>query len=103
VNLSPTENQGLVTLIVLTVRPENQQTLVDTIRSAGDPADVPGLRASTLLRSLDGTQVINQMHWASKEAFDARADLPMVEKTRAEVLQLVENATTNLYEVVAVS
>jgi hypothetical protein len=56
------------------------------------------------LRSLDGTQLVNQMHWASKEAFEAaRAHLPMVKDTRAEVLGLIENAATNLYEVVDLS
>ncbi|MCU1641269.1 MAG: antibiotic biosynthesis monooxygenase [Nocardia sp.] len=99
-NLIPTENPGLFVLIVLTVRPENQQTLIDTIRSAGDQATVPGLRSINLLRSLDGTQVINHMHWAGKEEFEqARAHLPLIENTRAAVQQLVEHATTNIYEV----
>lgn len=103
-NLIPTENQGVFVLIALTVRPENQQALVDTIRSAGDPAEVPGLRSVHLLRSLDGTQVINHMHWASKEAFEeARATLPVIRNTRAEVQRLIENADTNIYEVVSLS
>lgn len=103
-NLIPTENQGIFVLIVLTVRPENQQALIDTIRSAGDPAQIPGLRSINLLRSLDRTQVINHMHWVSKEAFEeARAHLPVIENTRAEVQRLVENAATNIYEVVRLS
>ena len=103
-NLIPTEGQGLFALIVLTVRPENQQALIDTIRSAGDPAKVPGLHSICLLRSLDGTQVINHMHWASKQAFEAaRAHLPVIRNTRAEVQRLIENAATNLYEVVSLS
>jgi heme-degrading monooxygenase HmoA len=104
VNLIPTENQALFVLIVLTVRPENQQALIDTIRSAGDPAKVPGLHSINLLRSLDGTQVINHMHWASKEAYEeARTHLPMIKNTRAGVQRLIENAATNIYEVVSLS
>jgi heme-degrading monooxygenase HmoA len=104
VNLIPAEGQGLFVLIVLTVRPENQQALIDTIRSAGDPAKVPGLLSLNLLRNLDGTQVINHMHWASKGAFEeARAHLPMVKNTRAGVQRLIENAATNIYEVVSLS
>lgn len=103
-NLMPTENQGVFVLIALTVRPENQQAVIDTIRSAGDPAQVPGLRSINLLRSLDGTQVINHMRWASKEAFEeARAHLPVIENTRAEVQRLIENAATSIYEVVSLS
>ena len=59
-NLIPAEGQGLFVLIVLTVRPENQQALIDTIRSAGDPAKVPGLRSINLLRSLDGKNLLER-------------------------------------------
>jgi heme-degrading monooxygenase HmoA len=104
VNLIPAEGQGLIVLIVLTVRPENQQALIDTIRSAGDPAKVPGLRSINLLRSLDGTQVINHMHWASKEAYEeARGHLPVIKNTRAGVQRLIEDAATNIYEVISLS
>jgi heme-degrading monooxygenase HmoA len=102
VNLIPAEDQGVFVLIVLTVRPGSQQALIDTIRSAGDPATVPGLRSVRLLRSLDGTQVINHMHWASRAAYeDASANLPVIRNTRAEVQRLTENAVTNVYEVVS--
>lgn len=99
-NLIPTEDQDLFVLIVLTVRPENQQALIDTIRSAGDPARVPGLRSINLLRSLDGRQVINQMHWASQEAYEEARRLPVIKNTRAEVQGLAEKAVTNIYEAV---
>ena len=103
-NLIPSEDQGLFVLIVLTVRPGNQQALIDTIGAAGDPAKVPGLRSINLLRSLDGTQVINHMHWASKDAYEqARDRLPVIRNTRAEVQRLIESAATNIYEVVSLS
>jgi heme-degrading monooxygenase HmoA len=102
VNLIPAEDQGVFVLIVLTVRPGSQQALIDTIRAAGDPAQVPGLRSISLLRSLDGTQVINHMHWASQEAYAAAsARLPVIRDTRAEVQRLIENAATNIYEAVS--
>jgi heme-degrading monooxygenase HmoA len=104
VNLIPAEDQGLYVLIVLTVRPENQQAVIDTIRSAGDPATVPGLRSIRLLRSLDGTQVINHMHWASQQAYEeASARHPVIRDTRAGVRRLIEDAATRLYEVISLS
>jgi hypothetical protein len=104
VNFIPTESQGVFVLIALTVRPENQQALIDTIRSAGDPAQIPELRSVNLLRSLDGTQVINNMHWVSEQAYeDARTHLPVIKNTRAEVQRLIEDSTTNLYEAVSLS
>src|SRR5262245_53578063 len=71
VNTIPTSDGGLLAINIFTVRPEDQQALVDCIRDAGDPADVPGLRSMHLLRSADGTRVINQMHWESEAAFAA--------------------------------
>lgn len=101
-NLIPTPNQGVFVLIVLTVQPENQQTVIDTIRSAGDPALIPGLLSLDLLRSLDGTQVINHMHWADRSAFEqARVDIPAIQNVRSDVLGLIESASSNIYEVVA--
>ena len=103
-DLIPGADQGVFVLIVLTVRPENQQALIDTIRSAGDPAAVPGLRSISLLRSLDGTQVINHMHWASQQAYqEASASLPVIRNTRAGVQRLAESAATNIYAAVSLS
>lgn len=98
------EPTDIVVLIELTVRPEHQQTVIDTVRAAGDPGQVRGLRAINLLRGLDGTRVINHMRWTSRQAYeDARAHLPVVKHTRAEVQRLVESATTTVYEVVSLS
>lgn len=93
--------QDVLVQIVLTVRAEDQQAVVDTIRAAGDPTDIPGLRSVRVLRGVDGTQVVNQMHWESRAAFEqARARLPLVERTRTRVERLVEHAVTNVYEIV---
>jgi hypothetical protein len=106
---NPTEEQGrfeqpeesaqvVVVQIALTVRPGNQQAVIDAIRSAGDPGQVPGLLSVNLLRSLDGTRVINQMRWSRREAYEqARAQLPLVRDTRAAVQRLVEGSTTTIY------
>jgi heme-degrading monooxygenase HmoA len=101
-NIIPNPDEaGLLAVNVFTVRPENQQALIDCIRSAGDPADVPGLRSMHLLRSHDGTRVINHMHWASEEAFAAAtAGDPVIAATRERVGELVEGARPDRYEVI---
>lgn len=87
------EQHGVIVINVFTVRPDNQQRLIDTIRACG-PADLPGLRSIRLLRSLDGTKVINHMHWDSQAAFrQATTDNP-------QVAELIEVAEPGLYEVV---
>jgi heme-degrading monooxygenase HmoA len=104
-NIIPSPDEpGLLAVNVFTVRPENQQALIETICSAGDPADVPGLRAMHLLRSLDGTQVINHMQWESEEAFAAAtATDAFIAATRERVHTLIERAGPNRYEVIDLS
>jgi heme-degrading monooxygenase HmoA len=59
---------------------------------------------SHLLRSLDGTQVINHMHWTSEEAFKrATSGNAMIAAIREQVGRLIEGAGPNLYEVVELS
>jgi heme-degrading monooxygenase HmoA len=101
-NIIPSSDEpGLLAVNVFTVRPENQEALIDAIRAAGDPADVPGLRAMHLLRSLDGTQVINHMQWESEAAFAAAtAGSAFIAATRERVHTLIERAGPNRYEVV---
>jgi heme-degrading monooxygenase HmoA len=88
---------------VFRVRPENQQPFIDRIRDAGDPAGIPGLVSMHLLRSADGTQVINHMHWAGKDAFDrAGAKGSVIEATRLAIRRFIEGAGPARYEVVHV-
>jgi heme-degrading monooxygenase HmoA len=88
---------------VFQVRPENQQRLIDCIRDAGDAAGIPGLLSMHLLRSKDGTQVTNHMHWASKEAFkQAAAENPVIDATRTAIRQFIEGAGPRPHEVIEV-
>lgn len=95
------DQQGLFVINIFTVRPENQRPLIECIRQAGDPGDVPGLLSMHLLRSLDGTQVINHMYWESEAAFSReRAANPLILATRDRVNELVQSARPNVYEIV---
>ncbi|KAA9150889.1 hypothetical protein FPZ12_040215 [Amycolatopsis acidicola] len=99
-NILPT-GDGILAINVFTVRPENQQALVDCIVGAGDPAVIPGLKSMHLLRSVDGTQVINQMHWADEESFSrATKENGLIAATRDKVGALIEGARPGRYEVV---
>jgi heme-degrading monooxygenase HmoA len=102
-NLLTTAGQGLVAVNVFTVPPDNQQEVIDCIRDAGDAATIPGLLSMHLLRSLDGTQVINHMHWESREAFEAATrDNPVIAATRDRVRRLRHGTKPNRYEVIDV-
>ena len=93
--------RGVLAINIFTVRPENQQALLDCIREAGDPNSIPGLESMYLLRSLDGTQVINHMQWVSEDAFNqATSGNPVIADTMKQVMRLVEQAGPNRYEIV---
>lgn len=104
-NILPTDptdtGEDIFAVNVFTVRPENQQPLIDRIRAAGRPADIPGLLSMHLLRSLDGTKVINHMHWSSQEAFtNATRGNPIIAETMRAVTALIEDARPDRYEVI---
>lgn len=88
---------------VFQVRPENQLRLIDCIRGAGDPAGIPGLLSMHLLRSKDGTQVTNHMHWASREAFKrASAENPVIDATKTAIRQFIEGDGPRPHEVIEI-
>jgi heme-degrading monooxygenase HmoA len=101
-NIIPLDGHGVLVFNVFTVRPENQQELVDCIRNAGNPVEIPGLRSQRVLRSLDGTQVVNHMHWDSEEDFRERtASVPLLAATRNRVHELIEGAGPQRFEIVS--
>ncbi|MCX4093976.1 antibiotic biosynthesis monooxygenase family protein [Nocardia sp. alder85J] len=102
-NIVSSGQDGILAFNVFTVRAERQQALVDLIVSAGDPSDIPGLRSMQILRSLDGTQVINCMHWESVAALKTatRTD-PRILGAMRRVGELIESAQPNHYEIAAV-
>jgi YD repeat-containing protein len=103
-NLIPTDGGGLVAINVFTVKPENQQAVIDAITAGGDPAGIPGLRSMHLLRSTDGTKVINHMTWDSEDALRAatRTD-ERITSTMRKVSALVEGAAPGHYEVIPIT
>jgi heme-degrading monooxygenase HmoA len=93
------EKRGLLVLVTISVRPENQQELVDTLSNTGDVSHIEGLLSRHILRSQDGTRVINHMQWASKEAYEEAAKhLPAFTNQRTEVHRLMESITSAIYE-----
>ncbi|HEV7475981.1 MAG TPA: antibiotic biosynthesis monooxygenase family protein [Pyrinomonadaceae bacterium] len=64
----------VVTLInVFTVKPENQQPLVDLLVEATEKTmqHLPGFVSANIHKSFDGTRVVNYAQWRSREDFEA--------------------------------
>ncbi|HET6898294.1 MAG TPA: antibiotic biosynthesis monooxygenase family protein [Vicinamibacteria bacterium] len=73
------KGRNVLTLVnVFSVRPENQQKLVDMLVEATDKTmkKLPGFISASIHRSLDGTRVVNYAQWRSKTDFDAMRQNP---------------------------
>ena len=82
------KGRNLLTLVnVFTVRPENQQKLVDLLVEATDKTmkKLPGFLSASIHRSLDGTRVVNYAQWRSKTDFDAMRQNPAAQPHLAAV------------------
>jgi heme-degrading monooxygenase HmoA len=92
--------QEVVAINVFPVAPGHQQELIDCIQRAGSPESVPGLLAMHLLRSADGTRVINHMYWENEAAFRAAvASDPVIAATRDQVSALLDGGRPERFEV----
>jgi heme-degrading monooxygenase HmoA len=101
-NTIPLDGLNVLFLNVFTVKPENQDALIACMREGVLPGDVPGLISANLLKSRDGTRVINQMVWESQEAFaQAAATNQSIKATRQRVQGLIESAAPDAFDVIA--
>ncbi|MDQ2974447.1 MAG: antibiotic biosynthesis monooxygenase [Acidobacteriota bacterium] len=65
------ENEVVTPINVFTVRPENQQQLVDLLIEATKKTmrHLPGFVSANIHKSFDGTKVVNYAQWRSVEDF----------------------------------
>jgi hypothetical protein len=82
VEVSPKRDDYTV-FVLLTVAPENQKELLDTLAKPDDwITTVPGYRSHTYFRGIDGTFIANYAQWENKELYDAFHNLPEEERPR---------------------
>lgn len=93
--------RDLATLInVFTVKPEDQQHLVDVLAEAASTMNrIPGYVSSNLHKSFDGTKVVNYVQWRSREDFDAMLQNPAAVPHMREAAQIAEKYEPLLCEV----
>jgi quinol monooxygenase YgiN len=100
--VSIAKDNDVVTLInVFTVRPEDQQRLVDVLVDATKTvmAKQRGFVSATIHRSLDGTRVTNYAQWRSQEAFKAMLQDPEAAEHMKEAARIADRFEPHLYEV----
>jgi quinol monooxygenase YgiN len=73
------KEQDVLTLVnVFTVKPEDQETLVQLLIDATEQTmeHLPGFISASIHKSHDGTKVVNYAQWRSHEDFDAMRQDP---------------------------
>lgn len=93
--------QDVVTLVnVFTVKPEDQQLLVDVLAEAASTMKrIHGYVSSNLHKSLDGTKVVNYVQWRRREDFEAMLENPEAAPHMREAARIAEKYEPDLYEV----
>jgi quinol monooxygenase YgiN len=95
------DNSLTTVIIIFTVKPEEQQKLIDTIREfLATVATQPGFVSANLHKSLDGVKVANYAQWNSIEAFEAFRNNQEIQ-AKAAGLSEFDISDSHVYEIVA--
>ncbi len=95
------EQNGVLTVInVFTVRPDDQQRLIDHLVESGETLKrlAPGFVSASYHRGLEGDRVANYAQWRSREDYEAAMRLPEV-KARIGKAPDFARPDWHLYEV----
>jgi heme-degrading monooxygenase HmoA len=77
---------------IVSVKPENQQKIIDALREIGPVKEIPGLISMQLLRSIDGQKIVNYMRWESVAAFQQAEQNPQVMAAIGKITEYTEDA-----------
>lgn len=102
VKINPQENR-LTLINTFTVKPENQEALINLLKSATDEVfkKIDGFISASIHRGVEGTKVVNYVQWQSKEHLMAIFKNPEVQKYQKQTEPLIEKVEPVTYFVVA--
>lgn len=102
VSINPQEKY-LTLINTFTVKPENQEQLINLLKSATDEVfkKLDGFISVSIHRGVEGNKVVNYAQWRSKEHLMNVFKNPDAQKYQKQVEQLVEKVEPLVY--VAVS
>ncbi len=96
------EKEAFTLVNVFTVKPENQQKLIDLLSEASQTMkQLPGFISANLHKSHDGKYVVNYAQWRSQQEFEAMLHNPQAlphMKTAAELAEGYNPITCDVAE-----
>ena len=94
------DNSLTTVIIIFTVKPEQQQELIDTIKEFLETVQtLPGFVSASLHKSIDGVKVVNYAQWSSMDDFESFINNQEV-KAKASKLFEFDPPDTHVYEIV---
>ena len=94
------DNSLTSVMIIFTVKPEQQQELIDTIKEFLKTVQtLPGFVSASLHKSIDGVKVVNYAQWSSMDDFESFINNQEV-KAKASKLFEFDPPDTHVYEIV---
>ena len=95
------DNSLTTVIIIFTVKPEQQQELIETIKKfLGTVKNQPGFVCANLHKSTDGVKVANYAQWSSVETFKAFRNNKEVQAKAAKLFEF-DTPDSHVYEIVA--
>ena len=94
------DNSLTTVIIIFTIKPEQQQELIDTIKEFLETVQTqPGFIAANLHQSTDGLKVANYAQWSSMETFTAFRNNEAVQAKAAKLFEF-DTPDSHVYEIV---
>lgn len=102
VTITTSQERKILTVInVFTVKPENQERLIQILLEADRLIKLlPGYISTNIHRSLDGGKVTNYTQWENASALDAMLNNPETRPHLQELYQLAVKIEPARYEVI---
>ena len=95
------DNSLTTVIIIFTVKSEQQQDLIETIKEFLETVKTqPGFVSANLHQSIDGVKVANYAQWSSMETFKAFRENETVQAKAAKLFEF-DTPDSHVYEIVA--
>ena len=94
------DNSLTTVIIIFTVKPEQQQELIEVIKEFLETVQtLPGFVSASLHKSIDGVKVVNYAQWSSMDDFESFINNQEV-KAKASKLFEFDSPDSHVYEIV---
>jgi quinol monooxygenase YgiN len=94
------DNSLTTVIIIFTVKPEQQQELIDTIKEFLKTVQTqPGFVSANLHKSIDGVKVVNYAQWSSMDVFEAFRSNKEVQVKASKLFEF-DTPDSHVYEIV---